>query len=119
MTPSPERLEAMKYRDLQKVAKEIGVKANLARPLLIQKILEAAGPAKKCVPRRSSGARARSEVPNLTDSEDEDSDTPEGKEADKQLRLLDQEIRKKRARSLDENNNVMKTDRRHVSFPIF
>merc|ERR1719445_935803 len=31
----------MKYRDLQKVAKEIGVKANLPKAQLIQKILEA------------------------------------------------------------------------------
>ena len=31
----------MKYRDLQKFAKELGVKANLARPQLVQKILEA------------------------------------------------------------------------------
>ena len=34
-------LEAMKYRDLQKVAKEIGVRANLPKAQLIQKILEA------------------------------------------------------------------------------
>ena len=34
-------LEAMKYRDLQKVAKEVGVKANLPKAQLVQKILEA------------------------------------------------------------------------------
>ena len=39
--PSPADLEAMKYRDLQKFAKELGVKANLARAQLLQKILEA------------------------------------------------------------------------------
>ena len=33
-------LEAMKYRDLQKVAKEMGVKANLPKAQLVQKILE-------------------------------------------------------------------------------
>ena len=43
-TPAPRApadLEAMKYRDLQKSAKQLGVKANLARPQLVQKILEA------------------------------------------------------------------------------
>ena len=30
---SNDELKAMKYRDLQKIAKEIGVKANLARPI--------------------------------------------------------------------------------------
>ena len=34
-------LEAMKYRDLQKVAKENSIKANLPKAQLIQKILEA------------------------------------------------------------------------------
>ena len=72
MAPSPNdetSLKDMKYRELQKMAKEVGVKANLARPLLIQKILAARGPresrgaqdhvpaqqeVKKCVPRRSA-----------------------------------------------------------------
>ena len=43
MAPSPNdetSLKDMKYRDLQRIAKEVGVRANLARPLLIQKILE-------------------------------------------------------------------------------
>ena len=49
MAPSPvdeaeTSLKATKYRDLQKIAKEVGVKANLARPLLIQKILAAKFP---------------------------------------------------------------------------
>ncbi len=35
-------LEAMKYRDLQKKAKELGVKANLPKAELVKKILEAA-----------------------------------------------------------------------------
>ena len=34
-------LKAMTYRDLQKVAKEVGVKANLPKAQLIQKIMEA------------------------------------------------------------------------------
>ena len=34
-------LKAMKYRELQKVAKEVGVKANLSTVVLIQKILDA------------------------------------------------------------------------------
>ena len=44
MASSPDdeaSLEAMKYRDLQKVAKEVGVKANLPKAQLIQKIMEA------------------------------------------------------------------------------
>ena len=44
MAPSPDTeacLNAMSYRDLQKVAKQFRVKANLARVQLIQKILEA------------------------------------------------------------------------------
>ena len=45
MAPNDEtRLKDMKYRELQKIAKEVGVKANLARPLLIQKILAAKFP---------------------------------------------------------------------------
>ena len=54
----------------------------------------------KCVPRRRSArisGGARSEVPDPTD--DEDLDTPEGKEADKQLRHMAEEIRRKRARA--------------------
>ena len=39
--PSPADLEAMKYKDLQKLAKTLGVKANLARAQLMKKILEA------------------------------------------------------------------------------
>ena len=42
--PSPADLEGMKYRDLQKMAKALGVKANLARAQLVQKILEANRP---------------------------------------------------------------------------
>ena len=34
-------LKAMKYRELQRVAKEVGVKANLSTVVLIQKILDA------------------------------------------------------------------------------
>ena len=34
-------LKAMKYRELQRVAKEVGVKANLSTVVLLQKILDA------------------------------------------------------------------------------
>ena len=113
MAPSldDEALKAMKYRDLQKIAKEVGVKANLARPLLIQKILEAkfptssvmaAGPADPgpagdtAAHQRPPAEAGRHQVPHQEgQSSDEDSDTPEGKEADRQLLRMDQEIRKK------------------------
>ena len=48
----------MKYRDLQKIAKEVGIKANLARPQLVQKILEAKAKANK--PSTATGSSAAS-----------------------------------------------------------
>ena len=33
-------LKAMKYRDVQKVAKEVGVKGTLTKDAMVQKILE-------------------------------------------------------------------------------
>ena len=91
-------LNAKKYRELQKIAKEAGIKANLPRVQLIQKLLEA----------KSSKAEENLDIA----SSDEDDDTPEGKEMDRQLHRLAQEIsnnKKARTRSqsraLDVNGN--------------
>ena len=113
-------LKAMKYRELQRVAKEVGVKANLSTVVLIQKILDAklaaasevvSGPgtgdtaAHQRPHVRHGGIQAGLEQPaqvgrhQVPHQDDEDSDTPEGKEADRQLLRMDEEIRKKRARS--------------------
>ena len=65
-------LEAMKYRDLQKVAKENSIKANLPKAQLIQKILEA---------KSSKAAEDRVESP-AAPSQKADSGIVEGQEKD-------------------------------------
>ena len=67
-------LEGMKYRDLQKVAKEVGVRANLPKVELIQKILEA---------KSSKAAEDPVESPAAADTDGgNDDDTPEGRGKD-------------------------------------
>ena len=71
MAPSPNdeaTLKEMKYRDLQKIAKKVGVKANLPKVQMIQMILEAQS--------------SKADDDDGREQPAEDSDTPEGKEAD-------------------------------------
>ena len=122
-------LKAMKYRELQRVAKEVGVKANLSTVVLIQKILDAKLAAHQRPHVRHGGIQAEREqpaevgqhqVPHQEEhSSDEDSDTPEGKEADKKLLQFAEKIREKRKRALlDENGNEIPAKRRMRHGPI-